>query len=155
MGFDVDAACVLYNGSTLLHALSRSELETDCCLGQDVFAAPRAVVAMMRQCNMVDLTRRSPSYEYRLLKYRHRGYEVRYPQLRREDVRSSVRSFRFNLELLPIAEPSNYFSFIILNFPVYQRGWHAYLLSKCFRNTKTSHFQGTALLKESRPRPRP
>lgn len=62
-------------------------------LGQEVFAAPRAVVAMMRQCNMIDLTRRSPSYEYRLLKYRHRGYEVRYPQLRREDVRESVRTY--------------------------------------------------------------
>ncbi|KAJ7062801.1 ankyrin repeat protein [Mycena amicta] len=50
-GFDIDAPCVLYNGSR-------------------VYANPRALVAMMRQCNTVDMSRRSPSYEVRLAKYK-------------------------------------------------------------------------------------
>ncbi|TDL26647.1 ankyrin [Rickenella mellea] len=70
-GFDVDAPCVLYDG-------------------QHVFANPRAIVAMMRQCNTVDMTRRSPSYEIRLAKYSSRGFEVFVPDLRREDVDPTI-----------------------------------------------------------------
>ena len=41
---------------------------------------------MMRQCNTVDMTRRSPSYEVRLAKYSTRGFEIYVPTLRRVDV---------------------------------------------------------------------
>ncbi|KAI5807435.1 hypothetical protein DFH27DRAFT_319642 [Peziza echinospora] len=56
-GFDVNCSCVAYNGST-------------------VYANPRALTAFMTQCNTMDLSRRSPSYESRLAKYNHRGFEV-------------------------------------------------------------------------------
>jgi hypothetical protein len=56
-GFDVDCACVAYDGN-------------------QVYASPRALVAFVTQCNAIDLTRRSPSYENRLSKYSRRGFEV-------------------------------------------------------------------------------
>lgn len=49
-------------------------------------------MAMMRQCNTVDMTRRSPSYEVRLAKYSSRGYEVYVPELRRDEVDPTVCS---------------------------------------------------------------
>ncbi|KAI0325229.1 ankyrin [Cubamyces sp. BRFM 1775] len=66
-GFDVDSPCCLFDG-------------------QRVWANPRAIVAMMRQCNTVDMSRRSPSYEVRLAKYSARGFEVHVLELRREDI---------------------------------------------------------------------
>ncbi|KAI9709659.1 MAG: hypothetical protein M1812_007637 [Candelaria pacifica] len=75
-GFDVDCSCVAYDG-------------------QQVYAAPRAVTAFMTQRNTVDLTRRSPSYENRLSKYSHRGFEVHWPQLERSRIDPTIfeRSF--------------------------------------------------------------
>lgn len=71
-GFDVDAPC--------------------CCFdGERVYASPRSIVAMMRQCNTVDVTRRSPSYEVRLSKYSYRDFEVYTPQLNRADIDPTVR----------------------------------------------------------------
>lgn len=70
-GFDVDAPCCAYDG-------------------ERIWASPRAIVAMMRQCNTVDMTRRSPSYEVRLTKYSSRHFEVYVPSLRREDVDPTV-----------------------------------------------------------------
>ncbi len=60
-----------------------------------VYAAPRAVTAFMTQRNTVDLTRRSPSYENRLSKYSHRGFEVFWPQLDRSRIDPTIfeRSF--------------------------------------------------------------
>lgn len=45
---------------------------------------------MMRQCNTVDMTRRSPSYEVRLAKYSSRAFEVYVPTLRREDIDPTI-----------------------------------------------------------------
>lgn len=70
-GFDVDAPCCAFDGSR-------------------VYASPRAIVAMMRQCNTVDVTRRSPSYEVRLTKYSSRDFEVFVPQLNRADIDPTV-----------------------------------------------------------------
>ncbi len=70
-GFDVDGPCCAFDG-------------------QRVWANPRAIVAMMRQCNTVDTTRRSPSYEMRLTKYSMRDFEVYVPTLRREDIDPTV-----------------------------------------------------------------
>ncbi|KAG9040729.1 hypothetical protein FS837_000244 [Tulasnella sp. UAMH 9824] len=65
-GFDVDCACVAFDGTRVL-------------------AAPRAILALMTQCNRVAMDRRSPSYEVRLAKYATRGFEIHVPDLRRED----------------------------------------------------------------------
>ncbi|KAH7927884.1 ankyrin [Leucogyrophana mollusca] len=70
-GFDVDAPCCAFDG-------------------ERVWASPRAVVAMMRQCNTVDVTRRSPSYEARLAKYAARDFEVYVPTLRRGDIDPNI-----------------------------------------------------------------
>ncbi|KAL4261679.1 Ankyrin repeat protein [Pleurotus pulmonarius] len=70
-GFDIDAPCVAYDGQTL-------------------WANPRSIVAMMRQSNTVDMTRRSPSYEVRLCKYAARGFEVYVPTLKREDIDPTI-----------------------------------------------------------------
>ncbi|CAM9988820.1 unnamed protein product, partial [Sphacelaria rigidula] len=53
-GFDVDACSVGFDGHT-------------------VWATNRAARAICKQYNVVDLSRRSPSYEHRLFKYGKRG----------------------------------------------------------------------------------
>ncbi|KAG4440717.1 hypothetical protein IFR05_003811 [Cadophora sp. M221] len=75
-GFDVDCACAAYDG-------------------KQVYAAPRAVAAFVTQCNTIDLTRRSPSYENRLSKYSHRGFEVHWPLMDRNRIDPTIfeRSF--------------------------------------------------------------
>ncbi|KAF7333042.1 Ankyrin repeat protein [Mycena venus] len=70
-GFDIDAPCCAYDGNR-------------------VYANPRAIVAMMRQCNTVDMTRRSPSYEVRLAKYSGRAFEVYVPTLSRADIDPTI-----------------------------------------------------------------
>ncbi|KAJ6544391.1 hypothetical protein B0H19DRAFT_1170529 [Mycena capillaripes] len=70
-GFDIDAPCCAYDGDR-------------------VYANPRAIVAMMRQCNTVDMTRRSPSYEIRLAKYSTRAFEVYVPSLSRADIDPTI-----------------------------------------------------------------
>ncbi|KAL4744531.1 hypothetical protein BDW72DRAFT_199497 [Aspergillus terricola var. indicus] len=75
-GFDVDCSCAAYDGS-------------------QVYLAPRAVGAFITQVNQVDLSRRSPSYENRLSKYSHRGFEIFWPNLDRSRIDPSIfeRSF--------------------------------------------------------------
>ncbi|KAK5192042.1 hypothetical protein LTR92_007989 [Exophiala xenobiotica] len=75
-GFDVDCSCVAYDG-------------------KQVWASPRALAAFMTQVNTIDLTRRSPSYENRLSKYSHRGFEVYWPSIDRARVDPTIfeRSF--------------------------------------------------------------
>ncbi|KAI5121629.1 hypothetical protein M0805_001158 [Coniferiporia weirii] len=70
-GFDVDAPCVAYDGTRVL-------------------ANARSIVALMRQANTVDMTRRSPSYEVRLAKYASRGFEIYVPELQRADVDPTI-----------------------------------------------------------------
>jgi hypothetical protein len=72
-GFDVDVPCFVYDGLR-------------------VWGSPRGIVAMMRQANTVDMTRRSPSYEVRLAKYSLRDFEIYVPDLRRDDIDPTVRS---------------------------------------------------------------
>ena len=49
----------------------------------------------MSQCNTIDLSRRSPSYESRLSKYARRGFEVLWPNLERQRIDPTIfeRSF--------------------------------------------------------------
>ncbi|KFZ12569.1 hypothetical protein V501_04148 [Pseudogymnoascus sp. VKM F-4519 (FW-2642)] len=81
-GFDVDCACVAYDGN-------------------EVYGSPRALAAFSTQTNTIDLTRRSPSYENRLSKYSHRGFEVHWPDLDRSRVDPTIfeRAFRKTLGL--------------------------------------------------------
>ncbi|KAM0702033.1 hypothetical protein Q7P35_010943 [Cladosporium inversicolor] len=75
-GFDVDCSCGAYDG-------------------KQVWTSPRAIASYMTQTNTIDLTRRSPSYENRLSKYRHRGFEVRFAELDRSRIDPTIyeRSF--------------------------------------------------------------
>jgi len=73
-GFDIDAPCCAYDGT-------------------NVWANPRSLVSMIRQCNTVDMTRRSPSYEVRLAKYAARGFEVYVPNLDRSAIDPTVSPF--------------------------------------------------------------
>lgn len=59
-GFDVDSCAVGFDG-------------------QRVYAMPRTHNALVTRRNVIDLDRRSPSYEMRLSKYGERGYEVLCP----------------------------------------------------------------------------
>ena len=81
-GFDVDCSCAAYDG-------------------KQVWTSPRALCAFSTQCNTVDLNRRSPSYENRLSKYSHRGFEVYWPELDRPRVDPTIfeRSFKRTLGL--------------------------------------------------------
>ncbi|KAL8780967.1 MAG: hypothetical protein Q9213_006218 [Squamulea squamosa] len=75
-GFDVDCSCFAYDGN-------------------QVYGTPRGIAAFMTQTNTIDLTRRSPSYESRLSKYAHRGFEVYWPGLDRSRIDPTIfeRSF--------------------------------------------------------------
>jgi ankyrin repeat protein len=75
-GFDVDCSCVAYDG-------------------EQVYASPRAIAALVTQINQIDLSRRSPSYESRLSKYSRRGFEVYWPELDRDRIDPTIyeRSF--------------------------------------------------------------
>lgn len=66
-GFDVDCSCAAFDGN-------------------QVYAAPRALASYITQVNEIDLSRRSPSYENRLSKYSHRGFEVFWPGLERSRI---------------------------------------------------------------------
>ncbi|PLB49657.1 ankyrin [Aspergillus steynii IBT 23096] len=75
-GFDVDCSCAAYDGN-------------------QVYVSPRALAAYVTQTNQIDLSRRSPSYENRLSKYSHRGFEIFWPALDRSRVDPTIfeRSF--------------------------------------------------------------
>ncbi|KAJ3879583.1 ankyrin repeat protein [Lentinula edodes] len=70
-GFDIDAPCCAYDG-------------------RRIWANPRAITALMRQCNTIDVTRRSPSYEVRLTKYSSRAFEIYVPNLCRADIDPTI-----------------------------------------------------------------
>ncbi|KAJ3100528.1 hypothetical protein HDU97_002164 [Phlyctochytrium planicorne] len=68
MGFDIDSGCFGYNGTS-------------------VFALPRGLRALTRRYNLVDMTRRSASYEYRLFKYAKRGFEIKIPHVHPDKIK--------------------------------------------------------------------
>jgi hypothetical protein len=80
---------------TLVNCSNRFRFQT----GNRVYANPRAIVAMMRQCNTVDMSRRSPSYEVRLAKYSARAFEVYVPSLSRADIDPTVSHPLQNISL--------------------------------------------------------
>ncbi|KAI0884918.1 uncharacterized protein GGS22DRAFT_148152 [Annulohypoxylon maeteangense] len=66
-GFDVDCSCVAFDG-------------------KQVYSSPRGVTAIATRTNTIDLSRRSPSYENRLWKYRHHNFEVYWEALDRSRI---------------------------------------------------------------------
>jgi ankyrin repeat protein len=81
-GFDIDCSGAAYDG-------------------KQVYCTPRALQSYMTQVNHIDLSRRSPSYENRLSKYSHRGFEVYWPNFDRSRVDPTIfeRSFKRTLGL--------------------------------------------------------
>lgn len=81
-GFDIDCSGAAYDG-------------------KQVYCTPRALQSFITQINHVDLSRRSPSYENRLSKYSHRGFEVYWPELDRSRIDPTIfeRSFTRTLGL--------------------------------------------------------
>eukprot|EP00697_Spironema_sp_BW2_P015776 gnl/Spiro4/6750_TR3486_c0_g1_i1.p1 gnl/Spiro4/6750_TR3486_c0_g1~~gnl/Spiro4/6750_TR3486_c0_g1_i1.p1 ORF type:complete len:1979 (+),score=693.93 gnl/Spiro4/6750_TR3486_c0_g1_i1:115-5937(+) len=77
MGFDVDSCSVGYDGT-------------------NVWMTPRCHCALVSQCNTIDISRRSPSYEVRLSKYSMRGFEVAVPNLDRNRIDPQVFERRFD-----------------------------------------------------------
>jgi hypothetical protein len=75
-GFDVDCSCAAYDGT-------------------QVWTSPRAITAYMTQANTIDLTRRSPSYENRLSKYSHRGFEAYVDFLERKKIDPTIYERNF------------------------------------------------------------
>jgi len=81
-GFDIDCSGAAYDG-------------------KQVYCTPRALQSYMTQVNHIDLSRRSPSYENRLSKYSHRGFEVYWPDFDRSRIDPTIfeRSFQRTLGL--------------------------------------------------------
>ncbi|KAI1490359.1 hypothetical protein F5X96DRAFT_679155 [Biscogniauxia mediterranea] len=67
-GFDVDCACVAFDGNK-------------------VYSNPRGITAIATRTNTIDLSRRSPSYENRLWKYRNHNFEVYWDSLDRSRIK--------------------------------------------------------------------
>ncbi|KAI6080311.1 ankyrin repeat protein [Hypoxylon rubiginosum] len=67
-GFDVDCACVAFDG-------------------EQVYSNPRGIAAIVTRTNTIDISRRSPSYENRLWKYRSHKFEVYWDYLDRSRLR--------------------------------------------------------------------
>ncbi|AEO54003.1 hypothetical protein MYCTH_2106779 [Thermothelomyces thermophilus ATCC 42464] len=75
--------------------------------GKQVYCTPRALQSYMTQIDHINLSRRSPSYENRLSKYSHRGFEVYFPELDRSRIDATVfeRSFRGTVGLARLLVP--------------------------------------------------
>ena len=71
MGFDIDSCCVGYDG-------------------EKVLCPPRTVRAFNTRCNVVDMSRRSLSYEARLFKYAKRDFAVLVPNILRSEIDPGV-----------------------------------------------------------------
>ena len=74
--------------------------DVDCCAvgfdGKRVVMCPRTNLAFRTSCNLVDMSRRSPSYEMRLAKYANRGFSVMVPQLDKSRIDPFIFEKRFD-----------------------------------------------------------
>ncbi|KAF0516118.1 ankyrin repeat protein [Gigaspora margarita] len=52
--------------------------------GKDVWVNPRGHQALITQCNLIEIELSSHSYETRLAKYAERGFEIKFPDLKRD-----------------------------------------------------------------------
>jgi len=85
-----------YRHIQIISKLYKSPLEVlmsfdiDCCAfaydGTNVLAVPRSAYSMIRRTNVIDMSRRSPSYEFRLQKYTRRGFSVTIPGLEKDRI---------------------------------------------------------------------
>ncbi|KAI0419720.1 ankyrin repeat protein [Xylaria grammica] len=70
-GFDVDCACVAFDGT-------------------QVYSNPRGIAAIATRTNLIDLSRRGPSYENRLYKYRSHNFDVFWDSLERSRINTML-----------------------------------------------------------------
>ncbi|KAF8876369.1 hypothetical protein CPB84DRAFT_1852977 [Gymnopilus junonius] len=101
-GFDIDAASCAYDGKR-------------------VWVNPRSLAAFVRQANMIDVSRRSPSYEMRLAKYAEWGFEVYIPSLHRERVKQSI----YSKDLFPF--PNGLARLLVLEKAYYRPHYYIFL----------------------------
>ena len=73
MGFDIDSCTFGFDG-------------------EKVWTLPRGRRALNKRYNLVDLSRRSLTYEYRLQKYSKRGFGVRIPNYQPDRVQQGLFS---------------------------------------------------------------
>jgi hypothetical protein len=77
-GFDIDCSGICYN-------IAENE----------IYVTPRAWFALTTRTNVVNLSLASPTYEYRLAKYRHRGFSIYVPGLDKKCIdKKATRSMR-------------------------------------------------------------
>lgn len=81
LGFDVDSCCIVYDGS-------------------DIYVSQRWRHAVENHVNIVDLTRASPTYEYRLSKYATRGFGIHVPGF--DESNLNVKKLIKDLSLLEV-----------------------------------------------------
>ena len=74
LGFDIDCACIGYDGN-------------------QVWASPRCIRSLTHQVNLVDVDRQSTTYEYRLYKYSRRGFSVAIPGFNPEKVKNQLLQY--------------------------------------------------------------
>jgi ankyrin repeat protein len=58
--------------------------------GENIWCSPRSCYAMTRAVNTVNVTKKSPSYEYRLTKYGKRGYAVYIPNFTEDNLNEQI-----------------------------------------------------------------
>lgn len=83
---------VLRNFKTLPEILLSFDVDS-CAFGYDgenIYCSPRACYAMTRAVNTVSVTKKSPSYEYRLTKYGKRGYAVYIPNFTEDNLNEQI-----------------------------------------------------------------
>ena len=93
MGFDIDCCCFGYNGSR-------------------VYCLPRSYRSITKQYNLIDLSRRSLTYETRLQKYSKRGFSVKFPS----DIRFNLQNVNENLYHRHVQEVKGLAKLLIFHF---------------------------------------
>lgn len=74
LGFDIDSCCMVYDGD-------------------DMYLSKRCLHSLQNHVNVIDFTRMSPTYEYRLYKYSLRGFDVSVPGFDPQNVIYQTRTF--------------------------------------------------------------
>ncbi|CAM9142851.1 unnamed protein product [Pylaiella littoralis] len=116
-GFDVDACSIGFDGHT-------------------VWATNRAARSICKRYNVVDISRRSPSYESRLFKYGKRGHALLVPSLKVDKIKTGLlkgqvtsRTVNFQTGLAKlVAMDSSYQKFHLSNWGYYYQRWNEGLL---------------------------
>ncbi|CAM9117852.1 unnamed protein product [Scytosiphon promiscuus] len=135
--------------------------DVDCCSvgfdGHTVWATNRAARSICKRYNVVDISRRSPSYESRLFKYGKRGHAVLVkglevdrirPDLRKNKIRTGAVNLETGLAKL-IAMDSSYQRFHLNNWGYYYQRWNEGLLVDNGTMTEAERIHDQESMRES------